>query len=765
MEAQSLINREHLHLKVVHEISDLINQSSGLDNILKDVVNKISNSLNFDVVSIYIWDKKNKELTLRSTIGLNIGKNKVVLKPNEGLTGLVYYTMRPLAVTPASLHRNYRYFPEIGEEKYESYLGTPIILHNECLGVLVGQTIKSRHINPAEETLFQIIAARLAGLLEVADRLERLKTPSILKHKTKTYQGKGASPGLAIGNAFLMRGLFQQIRNENTVKRSSPKEEENRLFRSFKNVENDLHELIDRLSKDSILSENEIDIFHSHLMILKSDSLKSTVLDKLRKKKTTAEQAVVGGIELIASQFENLEDRYIRERAQDFRDIGERLLHDLAGSKKNERYIPAKVNKQVVITDEIGPSFVSMLSRNNVGGIITEKGGETSHAVIIAKSLGIPLVVGIEGICDLVDSGDKLIVDGTTGFIFINPDNTLVEEYKNAEKKSILLKEKIEKESKVRGDNVLNVSITANIGFPVDIDIAKRYEIEDVGLFRTEFAFTQLEEWPGVEEQIKIYKQVAKHFKGVVNIRTLDIGADKILPYFNIPDEENPLLGLRAIRFSMEYLDLFKDQVKAVLLSIRKGCKFRILLPMISYVWEAETAKQIIEDTAAELDIENKDIPDLGLMIEVPAIVYQLEDYKELINFISVGTNDLIQYLLAVDRNSNAVGHLYSSFHPSVLRMMDDINKKARSLNKEISICGEMAGSPSGALILLSLGYRNLSVSPVKVPLVRYLIQKFDHKLLDQVRTEIITQKKEAEIARYIHEVLQSIDPSLVELE
>ena len=766
MDTKNLIDREHLHLKVVHEISDLINQSSGLDNILKSVVNKVGDSLRFDVVSIYVWDQKRKRLNLKSTRGLKVGaKDRITLKPNEGLTGLVYNTMRSLTVTPASQHANYKYFPEIGEEKYESYLGIPIILHNKCVGVLVGQTIESRHINPAEETLFQIIASRLAGLLEVADTLERLKTPSILKHETKTYQGKGVSSGLAIGEAFLMRGLFQQIRNESAVKPSSKKEEEKRLFKSFQNVERELHELVNNLSKDSILSESEIDIFHAHLMILNSDSLRNTIHSRLLKNEITAEQAVVDEIESIAKQFEHLEDRYLREKAQDFRDIGERLLHELPGSKRKKRIPVSSDTKSIVITDEIGPSFVSMLSKNNVGAIITEKGGETSHAVIIAKSLGIPVIVGIEKICDLVNSGEKLVVDGRTGFIFVNPDNTLIEEYENTERKIVSLKEKIEKEGKIKNYNPLNVTITANIGFPIDIELAKQHEIEDVGLFRTEFAFTQFEKWPGVREQIKVYKETSKYFKGVVNIRTLDIGADKILPYFNIPDEENPLLGLRAIRFSMEYLDLFKDQIKAILLTTRKGCRFRILLPMISYVWEVETARQIVEDTAVEIGLRSEDIPSLGLMIEVPALVYQLEDYKELVDFISVGTNDLIQYLLAVDRNSNAVGHLYSSFHPSVLRMMDDINKKSQDIGKEISICGEMAGSPSGALILLSLGYRNLSVAPARASIVRYLINKLDLKTLEEVRSEIVSQKKKAEIERYIYEVLQGIDTSLIEIE
>jgi len=406
-----------------------------------------------------------------------------------------------------------------------------------------------------------------------------------------------------------------------------------------------------------------------------------------------------------------------------------------------------------------------MISKDNVSAIITEKGGETSHAVIIAKSLGIPVIIGIDHICQLIRSGEKLIVDGRTGFVFINPDESLIEEYENTNQKIIYLKEKIEKEGKISGYNKLNLNITANIGFPIDIELAKQHNIENVGLFRTEFAFTQFDKWPGVREQIQIYKEVSKDFDGYINVRTLDIGADKILPYFNIPEEENPLLGLRAIRFSMEYLDLFKDQIKAILLSVRKGCNFRIMLPMVSYVWEAETAKQIIEDTAMEIGLLKSDIPSLGLMIEVPAVVYQLEDYKDLVDFISIGTNDLIQYLLAVDRNSNVVGHLYSSFHPAVLRMLNDINKKCQDIGKEVSICGEMAGTPSGALILMALGYKNLSVAPSRAALVLYMANKLDNNMLNKIRSVIITQRKEAEIERYIYEILEDIDPTLVEIE
>ena len=765
MANESLIDKDHLHLKVVHEISDLINKSTGLDTILSSVVRKIGDSLNFDVVSIYIWDDNDERLFLKANRGLNVGAKQIVtLSSEEGLTGLVFKSMRPLNVTPASKHENYKYFPEIGEEEFESYIGIPIILNNKCVGVLVGQTKESRHINPAEETLFQIIASRLAGLLEVADTLERLKTPTVSDKKTKTYQGKGVSSGIAIGEVFPLRGLFKQVRLQN-YKTTNRKNEEKKLSKAFKNVEEDLKQLISKLSRENILSESEIDIFQAHLMILNSDSLQNTILEKLNEDKINAEVAVVRGIESIAVQFENLEDRYLKEKAQDFRDIGERILHELMSSSRKKDLISKNGTNVVIFADEIGPSFVSMITKSNVIAIVAEKGGETSHAVIIAKSLEIPVVLGIENICDLVRSGEKVIVDGRTGFVFVNPEENLIEEYENTKNELSTLKKVVLEESQSQKNRNRKISITANIGLPIDIELAKQYEITDVGLFRTEFAFTQFDKWPGVREQVQVYKEVSKKFDGYTTIRTLDIGADKILPYFNIPEEENPLLGLRAIRFSMEYLNLFRDQLRAILLATKKGCKFKILLPMVSNVWEVETARQIIEDLVVEIGIPSDDVPPLGIMLEVPALVYQLRDYKDLIDFVSVGTNDLIQYLLAVDRNSNVVGHLYSFYHPAVLRMMSDIFNMAHEIKKELSICGEMAGSPAGALILLSLGYKHLSINPSSAPIIRFLINKVSDKMLKEVWSEISVKKKESDIERYIADILESIEPALLRID
>ena len=420
----------------------------------------------------------------------------------------------------------------------------------------------------------------------------------------------------------------------------------------------------------------------------------------------------------------------------------------------------------ILVAYEIGPSFIAMLFKNKVSAVVIEKGGETSHAVIIAKSLGIPAVVGIDNICSLVRPGEKLIVDGKTGFIFLNPDESLIAEYETTYSKFVKLREAIEEEGKESsGEERLGIKLSANIGFPIDVQLAKQYGINDVGLFRTEFAFAQYERWPTVKEQVGIYKEHAKEFDGAVTVRTLDVGTDKLLPYFDFPKEENPLLGLRAIRFSMEYLELFKEQIKAILLAMKKGHRFRILLPLITNLWEVETAREIIEQLSKEVGISGSDYPPLGIMMEVPAVLYQLNDYKELIDFISIGTNDLIQYMLAVDRNSNMVGHLYSGFHPAVLRVLDDIERKTRGLGIEVSVCGELAGTPAGTLSLLSLGYTRLSVSPSHVPAVRYLCNRLDKSVLESVRRNTLSITKMSDIERHLIEVLESIDPALIEIE
>ena len=758
------IDRADFHLKVVQEIGALINRTSGLNNILDLVVNKIGDSLNFDIVSVYLWDKDNERLVLKATRGLKVNpQNPITLKSSEGLTGYVFTSKRPLIVMPASEHPYYKYFPEIGEEEYESYIGLPIQLQNRFMGVLVGQTNERRLIHPSEESFFQIISNRLAALLEVADSLERLKPPTSKKKIRMTLQGKGVSSGFAVGNVYIFKGLYDQYNPDDTPK-GTIEEESEKVINAFISVKKDLDSLINELKTKHILTESEINIFETHLLILNDSSFKNKILEKINKKKVSAERALIDTVEDVAKHFENLTDIYFKERAGDFRDIGQRVLQYLIETQTNGTIESEVMNGSILVARDVGPSFISMLYKNKIAAIVTEKGGETSHLVILAKSLGIPAVVGIENISDLLNTGEKIIVDGKTGFVITQPSRDLIKDYQSKFSKLEKIRDFIEKESLKDANKDIALKLTANIGFPVDVSLAGQYGLQDVGLFRTEFAFSQFDKWPELKQQVDIYDTVAEKFKGYITVRTLDVGADKLLPYLKFPDEENPLLGLRAIRFSMEYLETFQDQIKAILLAGTRGHKFRILLPMITNIWEVETAKELIEQIGDELGVNKTELPPLGMMIEVPALIYQLEDYRHLVDFISIGTNDLIQYLLAVDRNSNEVGHLYSSFHPSVIRMLYDLFRKTEHMHMEISLCGEIAGSISGSLILLSLGYRVLSVSPTRAPVIRYLVNNIDIGLLEDIKKHILFEKKAKEIEAYLNEVIESIYPSLREL-
>lgn len=756
--------KEHLHLKIVHEISDLINKSVGLDTVLGRVVRKISSSLGYDVVSIYVWDPGRRVLDLRANRGLRVkSRSDIFLRADEGLTGTVYRTKVPLVAMPASLHPNYRYFPEIGEEEYESYIGVPITLHDVCVGVLVGQNRTARQITPADETLFQIIALRLAGVLEVANTLDRLKPPSVATRATTTYQGKGVSEGVAVGRAVAFRGLFGRVSGSGAAFRA-PSVEKKRVARSIRNVSEELRETIRKMESEGRLSKSEMDIFRAHLMIVDSDEMEEGTTRIIGEKGVSAEAAVVEYLESHASRFESLADPYMRERAHDFRDIGERMLRDLTPSKDGKKTAAAADGSpSILVASEVGVSFVSV-TEGKVEGIVLEKGGETSHATIVAKSLGIPVVVGIDNVVNLVRPGEELIVDGRSGFIFTNPDQVLKDEYAAMRERAAELRRFIEKEARKSPGGGVSVRITANVGIPADVEVAGRHGIESAGLFRTEFAFARFRKWPVVRSQVKIYEEMAADFPGGVTVRTLDVGSDKMLSYLDLPEEENPLLGLRSIRFSMEYLDIFRDQVKSVLLAAKKGGGFRILLPMVTNVWEVETAAQIVGELAAETGLAAPDVPKLGIMVEVPALAYQIGDYLDIVDFVSVGTNDLIQYLLAVDRNSNAVGHLYSAFHPSVVRMLDFIRGEVVSRGKEISICGEIAGVPSGTLLILALGYRHLSVSPIRFPCVKFLCDRLSEETLGEMRSKILRMRKESDIERHVKDVLNSIDPMMLEV-
>ncbi|MBW1989972.1 MAG: phosphoenolpyruvate--protein phosphotransferase [Deltaproteobacteria bacterium] len=758
------IDRPDFHLKIIQEISELVNQAQGLQSILDGVARRVATSLGLDVVSIYLWDPKKEKLVMRATRGLNPGDKPVELSPGEGLTGQVFSTRQPLAAMPASAHPSYRHVPEIGEEPFESYVGVPILLGGRCLGVLVGQTGENRPIHPADQTLFETVASRLAGLMEVADRLERLRPPKKKKNRQRAFQGKGVSPGFAVGPVFLYRGLFQEVNLDRFSFQGTGKELA-RAEAAFAKVEEELTRLIADLEHKAVFTRSEMAIFQAHLFIVRDKNFRQAITSRIKKKRLPAEAAVVRGVEAIVAQFEQHGSPMLKERVGDIREIGERVLHSLLSEDDEHANLAVHAPGEVVVAEDLGPAYLARLGAKPPAAVVTTRGGETSHTAILARSLGIPAVVGVQGMETALSPGQVVLVDGKTGFLFADPDKDLITQYKKSCSRQEEIRHVIEAEAAAPVD-LEPFSITANVGFPVDMTLAREYNVSDVGLFRTEFTFMRFNQWPSPEEQARVYEEVGCRFPGYVTVRTLDIGADKFLPYFRFPPEENPLLGLRSIRFSMEYPDLFRDQVRAILTaSTNSDGRFRILLPLVSRIWEVETARQILEEEAARLEVAGDLVPPLGIMAEVPGLVYQLEDYADLIDFVSVGTNDLIQYLLAVDRNSNLVGHLYTGHHPSVLRVLRELAAKCGRMGKEITVCGELASEPAGALALAAVGFSSFSVAPSRVPLLRYIMRRVNQDLLRRVGATILSLPREREVHRYLTQVLEEIDPILLELE
>lgn len=760
-----IIERPDFHLQIIRDITDLFNQSEDLEYILPQTIQILGKALNYDVISIYLWEERKKKLVLRANQGFTLSKKDLVqLKADEGLIGFVYTSRKPLITYPASKHPSFKPFPEIGEDEFENFIGVPILFKNKTLGVLAAQMKENKSIATAEATLFQIINSRLAGLLDLAGKVARIKDPGPKRHASRVFQGKGVSAGFASGQVYVLKGLFREASYEH-LPFEGEKNEIKRANEAFQEVEKAQKELIAEFGKHDAISVEELKIFKAHHMILRDQATLAMIFRQIEENKVSAEQAVIQGFESVASQFEDQKDRYLQERALDFRDIGERLLQVLLEQRGEGVESKISLEGLIVVSHDIGPALLPSFSSGKVAAIVTERGGATSHTAILAKSLGIPAVSGIEGICAQIHQNERMLVDGRSGFVFVNPDDSLLREYEKNSKKQIRLRASIEKSVKTQDPARSPAKINANIGLPADLDIAGKYNVKDVGLYRTELAFMQYERWPTILEQFWVYENVARKFPGYITIRTLDIGADKLLPYFKFPPEDNPLLGLRSIRFSMEYLDYFRDQLRAILLAVRKGCNFRILLPMVSHLWEVETAREVMSQISQDLDIAPEKCPKLGIMMEVPAVMYQLEDFKKYIDFVAVGTNDLVQYTLAVDRNSSIVGHLYSELHPAIIRVLASIFEKCGRLGLEVSVCGEMAGNPAGALALAALGCFNLSVLPSRIPVIRYLFEKLDLKELPAIKSRILMEKRQQNIEQYLNDILQIIDPKLLEID
>ena len=773
-------NRDHFAL--IENISAISGEAAAdLRETLDKIVAVIAQGMEVEVCSLYLFDPQRERLVLRATIGLDRDSvGKVSMRPNEGLVGIVIEKGEAVAVTDAISHPRYKYFPETGEERYHTFLGVPVQDgRNKPIGVLVVQTLTRRKFTTSETRLLKTAANQVAQILshfrlretlatkekereeyrrrmieanrqlkdyEKVGGKTRVATP--IKVRRPRLVGLPAAPGFAIGVAHVV-GTFMSTIDRNSKARDM-KAEQKRVEEALSRALTELGALKARMAP--LMAESDLKIFDGHRMILEDEEFVGRVREAVEQG-YAAESALFRAIDELSARLLNVADGYLRERATDFRDVGHRVLRHLR--QEDGRGPFAKPT--IIVAEELTLSQLTLVSHENLVGIALQSGGVTSHAAILARSFEIPTVVGVEHLMESVIEADTLVLDGNSGIVYVNPTPEVEKDYvaltKRYENFKRELMEDSDQPAATRDGH--RVRLFANIALYNDIPLALHYGAEGIGLLRSEFSFLTYEDFPDEDQQIALYNRMLQAFgQRPVTIRTLDIGADKYPPYMRVPREENPFLGWRSIRISLEMSGLFKVQLRAIL---RAATRFnvRIMFPMISSLEELRRAKELLAEAQAELYNEgldhNPDVP-VGIMVEVPSAVWLAPRLAPMVDFFSIGTNDLIQYLLAADRNNPKVAHLYEAFHPAVISAISEVVNVARAADKEVSICGEMASDPLATLLLVGIGFDELSLSPLFIPVVRKALREVDYQTARQVAREVLQMGSVQEIKGYLVE-------------
>lgn len=555
-------------------------------------------------------------------------------------------------------------------------------------------------------------------------------------------KGKGVSEGIGLGKVVILRNEEikpEKVQIENVIL------EKEKFYKAISKVQNEIEELIKKISG------TEKDIMQAYLMILQDPTLIQETIEIIEKEKCNAAYATEIGFNTIIQTFEEMDDPYMAARSADIADMKKKVLYKILN--KEEINLSQLPSNTILITSELTTSDTAKLNLNNIAGIITEVGGVNSHMAIMARTHEIPAIVGVKQITKQIKDNDLIAINGETGEIFINPSKeewTRFEEIRENSKKE---KEKLEtykKEISATKDGH-HVELLANIGGPQDIELIMKNTAEGVGLFRSEFLYMNSDDFPTEKEQFEAYKKVAEKLpnKRIV-IRTLDIGGDKNLKYMKLPKEDNPFLGYRAIRIFLDNISLFKVQLRAILRASAYG-NLAIMIPMISSIEELRESKKIIKEVKDEL--KTKQIPfneniEIGIMIEIPSAALMAEELAKECDFFSIGTNDLIQYTVAVERGNEKVSNLYTHFHPAVIRLIKSTIDGAHKNNILCGMCGEAAGDPMFIPLLIGLGLDEFSMNANKILQARKLIRELNFQDCKQIAQEILKLSSTEEIKR-----------------
>jgi len=715
------------NVDLVCDIAELISQAgSGPDKreLLQSVVTSVAKHMHADVCSIYICEEGEKMLTLRATQGLSKEAIGVVrLGLDEGITGQAVRELRPICVGEASQNTAYKFFPGIHEEQYDAFLAVPIIRGLRRIGALVVQARAANYFTSNDIKALRAIAAQLATMIENVQLLSEVRgeaaaatAPVARKAIVESIlRGRSASPGTARGRACTLASV-----SSDSCVLPDPAATPHTL-EDFERALQKTAVQIDKLQRQTSeeLADVAVLIFSAHLLILEDDQFTGRI-SNLIQTGTPPLKAIATVVNEYVEVFSKSKMPLIREKVLDVKDLGNRLTRNLLNEKDGD----CDYRGQIIIAHELLPSDVLKFSAENVEGFIVSS-GVTSHNAIICRSLGIPMVAISREMADGIADDEELLMDAEQGIIYLHPGEEIHAKYIELDAAWKALHNASDVKSKTLTECGERVHIYANINLLSDLKPARKFKAEGVGLYRSEFPFIVRNDFPTEEEQYVIYKKLVDQMKGkLVTFRTLDIGGDKMLSYYSNVSEANPFLGMRAIRFSLQNKDIFCQQLRAFLRAGAHG-NTRIMFPLVASVDDFVEARDIVYECMDELQTEG--IPfrrdtQLGVMMELPSAVEVAEELAQEANFLSIGSNDLIQYMLAVDRTNEQVSALYLAHHPAILRAIKRIVSAANKHGKDISICGDLSADPRMLPFLLGIGLKKFSIDIVNAPAVQRMI-------------------------------------------
>lgn len=709
-------------LELLQRIMTEVAGARSLDEALRIVVRRVREGLATDVCSIYL-SEDGENFVLMATEGLNpAAVGRVRLHRSEGVTGLVAERGEPVHLSRASEHPRYKYFPQTGEERCHAFLGVPIIHFGRVLGVLVTQQQEERLFGKNDTAFLVTIAAQLAGGLQHAAATGGLKQQITRRGSAVRYaEALSGTAGIAIGTlvvAFPEADLNAVPDREG----GSPEEEERLLLEAVGAVRGEIEHATCRMT--ALIKPEELAIFSVHAMLLQPDGrLVSEALERIRGGQW-AQGALRDTWSANARIFDQMDEGYIRTRAEDIRDIGRRVLQKLQRASTEQRPYPRRV---ILVGEEISIAQVAEVPSKRLVGIVSVRGSAYSHTAVLARALGIPAVLGFDDLPLGRLDGEDAVIDANQARLFIAPPASVLGEFRRALREQEEIGRELAelKDLPGRTRDGRRIQLYVNTGLLSDISPTLGSGADGVGLYRTEVPFLVRDAFPDEDEQTEVYRKVLEAFAPQpVHMRTLDVGGDKSLPYFRY-QEDNPFLGWRGIRVTLDHPEIFSTQLRAMLRADVGLGNLRIFFPMVTSLDEVDAAKALLEAALQELTSRGLPVsmPQVGVMVEVPAAVYLAGPLARRVDFLSIGSNDLTQYVLAADRGNARVARLADGLHPAVLRAVHQTIEAARQEGRPVNFCGELAADPLAVVLAIGLGATGLSMAASAVPRAKAVVR------------------------------------------